>query len=93
MTPEILPFKINLLVTRIRDFALSGSDIFTIDDPALRTYSATSAQRVVSFLCLDFYQKFLTYNLLPRTLCPSGICAQIISSLTTSPKHVIKYGI
>ena len=32
----------------------------------------------------------MTYNSLPPTLCPSGIRAQIVSSLTTSPKDDIK---
>jgi hypothetical protein len=46
-------------------------------DPLLRTYTATSAQKAVTFLCLDFNGKSVTYNYLPPTLCPSGIRAQI----------------
>ncbi|KAF8813483.1 hypothetical protein BYT27DRAFT_7335099 [Phlegmacium glaucopus] len=46
--------------------------------PTLRTYDATSsAQRAVTFLCLDFNGKSVTYNFLPPTTCPSGIRAQI----------------
>ena len=42
-------------------------------------------------LCLDFNEKSVTYNdSLPPTLCPSGICAQIVNSLTMSPTDDIK---
>ncbi|TFK73295.1 hypothetical protein BDN72DRAFT_736873, partial [Pluteus cervinus] len=47
-------------------------------DPTLRTYDGTSsAQRAVTFLCLDFNGVSQTYNSLPPTACPSGIRAQI----------------
>jgi len=47
-------------------------------DPSLRTYNATSsAQKAVTFLCLDFNGKSVTYDFLPPTLCPNGIRAQI----------------
>jgi hypothetical protein len=35
----------------------------------------------------------VTYNSLPPTPCPSGIRAQIVSSLTILPKDDIKNGI
>ena len=73
---------------------LSGSDdSIIIGDPLLRTYTATSAQKAVTFLCLDFNGKSVTYNSLPPTLCPSGIRAQIVSSSTISPKDDFKTGI
>jgi hypothetical protein len=46
--------------------------------PTLRTYNASNfAQRAVTFLCLNFNGKSVTYNSLPPTTCPNGIRAQI----------------
>jgi hypothetical protein len=46
-------------------------------DPLLRTYTPTSAQEAVNFMCLDFNGKPVTSKFLPLTLCPNGIRAQI----------------
>jgi len=62
---------------------LKGPDGITIGNPTLRTFdSSSSAQRAVTFLCLDFNGKSVTYNHLPPTACPSGVRAQIVSSWT-----------
>ena len=63
----------------IRDYILSSSDI-TIGDSTLRTYSNTSAQKAITFLCLDFSGTSVTYNSLPPTTCPDGVRSQIVSS-------------
>ena len=49
--------------------------VLIMGDPYLRTYTPTSAQKAVTFLCLDSNGKSATYNSLPPTLCPSGIRA------------------
>ena len=49
--------------------------LITVGDPYLRTYTPTSAQKAVTFLCLDSNGKSATYNSVPPTLCPSGIRA------------------
>lgn len=46
-------------------------------DPTLRTYTPTSAQKAVTFLCLDFNGTSVIYNSLPPTTCLNGIRAQI----------------
>ena len=58
----------------------------------LRTYNATSAQKAITFMCLDFNGRSTTYNFLPPVACPNGIRAQIVSSLTTLPKDDTKIG-
>ena len=53
----------------------------------------TVLRMLSTFLCLDFNEKSVTCNdSLPPTLCPSGIRAQIVNSLTTSPTDDIKNG-
>ncbi|KAJ3510691.1 hypothetical protein NLJ89_g4535 [Agrocybe chaxingu] len=47
-------------------------------DPTLRTYDPTSsAQRAITFLCLDFNGQSIRYPYLPTRSCPSGIRAEV----------------
>lgn len=45
----------------------------------LRTYTPTSAQRAITFLCLDFNGQSVTFDELPHQRCPSGIRTQAVS--------------
>ena len=70
-----------LAVRNSRFHVLIVSILYSVLPPVLRKLS--------TFLCLDFNEK--SYNdSLPLTLCPSGICAQIVNSLTMSPTDDIK---
>lgn len=58
-----------------------------IGDYTLRTYNASSsAQRAITFLCLNFNGVSVTYNSLPPTTCPNGVRAQIVSSSTKASR-------
>ena len=43
--------------------------------------TGSSQQKAVSFLCLDFNGASTKYDLLPNVPCPSGVRAQLVSSL------------